>query len=1004
MKHPLHRLISVVLLLALASSLFPASAAQASVKIGDQLFSTLSDAVAQAQEGDVIELLSDCTVSETIVFPSGITLDGYHYQLTLSSTACLQASGDLTLCNLSILMNRNARSDAPFTLTGEHAQYELSNVVIDCPNTSRPPHSTELLTFSAQNSSLTLEQCKFSSSMDQSTGILLTGDCSGSSLSLYESDIRIEPQSGASSSGTAINIKASGSVELTADSCTFQASFTAIASDEQQSGMQATLTNCQLYASTPLYICASGGTYEISDCTLNDEQTNSDKFSGLLFLGQTAQDNTFSIADTSLESGSESAFSCVFSIQNTQNEISISDHSAVSIASDTLDLIHTEDKLSTQTNVSADDSVDLSAFPIVWYDADDRLRNASTSLCAAAPVWQAGDTVTLRGAVNGAIDLQVPVTILGEHASFSGSLAVRAPGTVIHELDLSNSAVDCVAGCDLSRNYWGTQSPPASAITSPLYADADLSELVYTQVPDDQAAQEIDYFITEIQNILSQAIPGCTLETFDPLTDGNALTSYAEELRALCTRLSQSTTDAQRDAILSASPVQQSRMELAWHVYWAGIECNTTNSTVTLSPTLDPPGSDALHTLMTQNTAANQPICGISVDGTEIDPEQTISVHSTLTDWEFNSQEQVQSLTFETELRTDQGTVVTGDGTYRLPLPTQDCESVQATINQSTTTLFPEYSVEKYAYVTLSELGTIKLTLSQSDEPTDPEEPDPPTDPEEPTEPEETYYTITLRGNTHGTLRLRTPSEATQGETVKIMVLPDDDYQLDTLDVLDARGRSIDFDLSDDTLRFTMPASNVRVTARFVRTETESEVIPDDEPTLPSDVADDAWYQEAVLQAVEQGFMTPLLIGQFCPDLPTARGDLITALYRMAGEPTASAPAFIDIPSDSAYYSASIWARATGIAIGEPDGRFRPYDTVTREECVALLYRFCGIPPVVQTALPFSDFSSVSGWARPAMCWAYQSGILYGNAEGTCTPLAAVTRAETAALLMRLSQ
>ena len=266
MKHPLHRLISVVLLLALASSLFPASAAQASVKIGDQLFSTLSDAVAQAQEGDVIELLSDCTVSETIVFPSGVTLDGYHYQLTLSSTACLQASGDLTLCNLSILMNRNARSDAPFTLTGEHAQYELSNVVIDCPNTSRPPHSTELLTFSAQNSSLTLEQCKFSSSMDQSTGILLTGDCSGSSLSLYESDIRIEPQSGASSSGTAINIKASGSVELTADSCTFQASFTAIASDEQQSGMQATLTNCQLYASTPLYICASGGTYEISDC------------------------------------------------------------------------------------------------------------------------------------------------------------------------------------------------------------------------------------------------------------------------------------------------------------------------------------------------------------------------------------------------------------------------------------------------------------------------------------------------------------------------------------------------------------------------------------------------------------------------------------------------------------------------------------------------------------------------------------------------------------------
>ena len=128
MKRPLHRLISAVLLLTLASSLFPVSAAQASVKIGDQLFSTLSDAVAQAQEGDVIELLSDCTVNKTIVFPPGVTLDGYHYQLTLSSTACLQASGDLTLCNLSILMNRSARSDTSFLLTDEHAQYELSNV------------------------------------------------------------------------------------------------------------------------------------------------------------------------------------------------------------------------------------------------------------------------------------------------------------------------------------------------------------------------------------------------------------------------------------------------------------------------------------------------------------------------------------------------------------------------------------------------------------------------------------------------------------------------------------------------------------------------------------------------------------------------------------------------------------------------------------------------------------------------------------------------------------
>lgn len=1009
MKHPVLRLLSIVLLLTLTSSLFPALAAEASVKIGDQLFFTLSDAAAQAQPGDVIELLTDCTISQTVTLPSGITLDGGHHQLTLGSTACLQASGDLILCNLSVLINRSTRSVTPILLSGEHAQYQFDNLSLRCPDVARMSKSTELLTFSAKGSTLTMENCQFFSFLNQTTALLLTGDCSGSTISLTRSDIHITPQSGTPRKNFAITANAAGAPTLLLDNCVLEASTAAVAIAEDQANLEAVLTNCQLLSANPLYIAGSSGSYELSDCTLSDAQTDAGYECGLLRLDLAAQDNTVSISDTALDSGTQSTSACVFSIQNTQNDISMSDHTAVSTASNMLDLIHVRDEISIQSPVYTDDSVDLSAFPVTWRNADGLVCNASTSLSAAAPLWQPGDTITLRGAVSGAIDLQVPVTILGENASFSGSLAIRAPGTTIHELDLSNSTIDCTTDCDLSLNYWGAQFPPANAAISPLYTDADLTELIYAQVPDDQADQEIDYFISQVQDILSQSVPGCTLESFDPLTDGDALTDCADELLALCERLSQSTTSTQRDTILSASPSLNTQMKCAWRVYWAAVGCNAANSTVELSAQLTPPVSDTLRALMTQNTAANHPVLGVSVDGTTVNPTDEIFVHSTVTKWEMDSLGRVQSVTFQTELRTGQGTVVPGDGTYRLPLPAQDCESIQATINQSTATLSPEYSAERYAYVTLSELGTIKLTLTYAPEqPDQPDEPDVPTEPDNPTtptEPEETLYTVTLRGGSHGTLRLRTASEAAQGETVKITIIPDDGYILDTLDVVNTNGRSIDFDLSGETLRFTMPASDVRVTARFVLDQSDlPQESVSDELIPPADVAADAWYQDAVLQVIEPGFMTPLLIGQFCPDLPASRGDLITALYRMAGTPAAYAPAFTDIPSDSAYYEASIWARAAGIAMGEPDGRFRPYDTVTREECVALLYRFCGNPPTEQTALPFSDFLSISDWARPAMCWAYQSGILHGNTEGTCTPLAAVTRAEAAALLMRLLQ
>src|SRR5699024_5082154 len=139
-----------------------------------------------------------------------------------------------------------------------------------------------------------------------------------------------------------------------------------------------------------------------------------------------------------------------------------------------------------------------------------QLRNACTQLDRAATLWQEEDTITFNASLSGALDLQFPLTIEGNQYAFSGSLAIRAPGTTIHELDLSRCAVDSVADCDLSLNYWGALPRPSAPTTSPYYADSDFSELTYAPGTDADARAELESFIRSVEQILVTQLPGTT--------------------------------------------------------------------------------------------------------------------------------------------------------------------------------------------------------------------------------------------------------------------------------------------------------------------------------------------------------------------------------------------------------------------------------------------------------------------------------------------------------------
>ena len=54
------------------------------------------------------------------------------------------------------------------------------------------------------------------------------------------------------------------------------------------------------------------------------------------------------------------------------------------------------------------------------------------------------------------------------------------------------------------------------------------------------------------------------------------------------------------------------------------------------------------------------------------------------------------------------------------------------------------------------------------------------------------------------------------------------------------------------------------------------------------------------------------------------------------------------------------------------------------------------------TLTSFTDSGSVSAWAREAVAWAVDSGILSGHPDGTLAPGGTATRAEAAVMLRQL--
>ena len=184
--------------------------------------------------------------------------------------------------------------------------------------------------------------------------------------------------------------------------------------------------------------------------------------------------------------------------------------------------------------------------------------------------------------------------------------------------------------------------------------------------------------------------------------------------------------------------------------------------------------------------------------------------------------------------------------------------------------------------------------------------------------------------------------------------------------------------------------------------------------------APDWWSHKGLDYCLKNGIMNGMGNGTVNPTGTTTRAQLVTMLYRMAGEPAGQIigggymeysklrSPFTDTPRDQYYFNAVMWAYYNGVVDGVGENRFDPDSPITREQLATIFLRYTNVygggAAGSASLSRFPDAGKVSSWALEAMQWAVANGIINGVAEDGVDylrPQGDAKRDQVATIIMR---
>ncbi|WP_425353879.1 S-layer homology domain-containing protein [Cohnella thailandensis] len=161
------------------------------------------------------------------------------------------------------------------------------------------------------------------------------------------------------------------------------------------------------------------------------------------------------------------------------------------------------------------------------------------------------------------------------------------------------------------------------------------------------------------------------------------------------------------------------------------------------------------------------------------------------------------------------------------------------------------------------------------------------------------------------------------------------------------------------------------------------------------------WAGSSIAKAIKLRIVSGYEDNTFRPNAPVSRAEFAAMIVRAFGlPPSASSAPFTDTGSNWA--AGSIGALAEkGIVTGYANGSFKPNDTISRAEMVAIIARIVNLS-AISTGTPAS-FADLSGsyWAANAIKQAAAARLVQGISDSLFAPGNSVTRAEAVTLIIR---
>lgn len=172
------------------------------------------------------------------------------------------------------------------------------------------------------------------------------------------------------------------------------------------------------------------------------------------------------------------------------------------------------------------------------------------------------------------------------------------------------------------------------------------------------------------------------------------------------------------------------------------------------------------------------------------------------------------------------------------------------------------------------------------------------------------------------------------------------------------------------------------------------------------------WYSFVAVDGKGRYAVTnPIWVDEYnTSNVSVSRAQFVEMLYNLTEQKEAEkVSTFNDVALDTSYANAIAWAKKNGIVNGVTETKFKPNESITREQMVTILYNYAKImgkdvSNIEGMAIQnFDDWGKTSAYAKNPMRWAFNQNIIVGKSQQVLGPKDTATRAQASIIIERVT-